>query len=164
MCVTVCINDGDTHNAAIEATEARLPVLIEDYGLRQDSGGAGRHRGGLGMIRRVQVLGDAYVNTQIERTQCKPWGLNGGHEGLANEVFLERADGSIEPRNNGKMSSVKLNAGDRYVVLGGGGGGYGDPRQRDPELVRDDVRNGYVSRQSARDIYGVEAPDADVAE
>ncbi|MBI3091786.1 MAG: hydantoinase B/oxoprolinase family protein [Candidatus Tectomicrobia bacterium] len=164
MCVTVCINDGDTHNASVESTEARLPIIVEEYGLRPDSGGAGRQRGGLGMVRSVRVLGEARVNTHIERTQCAPWGLYGGRDGLSNEVYIRRADGRIERPPNGKLSSEILKAGDAYVVVGGGGGGYGDPRQRDPARLLDDVRNGYVSRDSAVRDYGIDPGSAGLEE
>ena len=78
---TVCMNDGDTHNSPIEQAEAKYPVLVEHYRLAQDSGGAGRHRGGLGIDRTVRARTPMTVNTQVDRAHCKPWGLDGGRDG-----------------------------------------------------------------------------------
>jgi N-methylhydantoinase B len=155
MAVTVCINDGDTHNAPAEAVENKFPVLVEEYALRQDSGGAGRWRGGLGTIQATRVLGETSVNSQTERTRCAPWGLFGGRDGLANKVSVKRSDGRLEEFPNGKLSSFRLDAGDTLVLHSGGGGGYGNPRQRPPQLVQRDVACGYVSLKCAAEEYGV---------
>lgn len=152
---TICINDGDTHNSPVESTEVKLPVRIERYGLRADSGGPGRQRGGLGVEQRVRVLSNSRLSTGVERTKCAPWGLLGGYEGLPNRVRLETADG---PRAlpNGKLGGQHLAPGEIFIVESGGGGGFGPPWERDPQLVARDVRAGYVSVASARKEYGVE--------
>ncbi len=155
MSATVCINDGDTHNAPIEAGEAKAPVVVREYLLRTDSGGPGCFKGGLGIRRVVEARAPITVNSQIERTQCAPWGLNGGKEGMANHIHVERVDGERFEKPNGKLYNVQLFPGDLYVIESGGGGGFGDPRLRPPERVAEDVRMGYVSRDSARDDYGV---------
>jgi N-methylhydantoinase B len=155
MSAVVCINDGDTHNAPAEAAEAKFPIIVEEYALRPDSGGAGRHRGGLGTHKAVRFLGDLAFNSTIERTQCPPWGLEGGREALANKLTLRRADGSIETFPNGKLSAMRLGAGEAYIIDSGGGGGYGPPWERPAELVARDVREGYVSLEQAREQYGV---------
>jgi N-methylhydantoinase B len=154
-CATVAINDGDTHNAPVESNEAKLPVVIERYGLRQDSGGPGRYRGGLGVEMRVRLTVPAYLNTHVERTQCPPWGAMGGKEGSANRVRIVRSDGSEVRIGNGKFDSVRLEAGDSYIVESGGGGGFGDPFERPAEEVLRDVRNGYVSIPAAALDYGI---------
>lgn len=158
MSATVCINDGDTHNSPIEATEAKLPVLIEQLALRPDSGGAGRHRGGLGVRRGVRALAPMNVQTRMERTQCAPWGLLGGKEALANRVRIERADGAVEQPPNGKLANVALAVGDRIVIETGGGGGVGDPKQRSREALAEDVKCGYVTPEAAVRDYGSHAP------
>jgi N-methylhydantoinase B len=155
MNVTVCLNDGDTHNAPVEAGEVKAPLLIREHALRQDSGGAGRQRGGLGLRRTIQVMAPITLNSQTERTQCAPWGLSGGKEGSANRISVRRADGTIEAPSNGKLYNVQLQPGDVYVLESGGGGGFGDPFKRAAELVAEDVRLGYVSRESAERDYGV---------
>ncbi|HEY3118320.1 MAG TPA: hydantoinase B/oxoprolinase family protein [Chloroflexota bacterium] len=153
--VTVCLNDGDTHNSPAEAGEVKSPVIVREFALRQDSGGAGKFRGGLGVRRAIEVIGSVTLNSQIERTQCAPWGLEGGQEALANRIHVERADGTrVEPAN-GKLYALQLNPGDVFVVESGGGGGFGDPFDRPIERVQEDVRLGYVSPQAARDDYGV---------
>ena len=78
MSATVCINDGDTHNSPVEATEAKAPMVLRRRALRQDSGGPGRFRGGLGVVQDVELLAPAMFQTQTERTLCPPWGLLGG--------------------------------------------------------------------------------------
>ena len=85
---TVCINDGDTHNSPNEQVEAKFPVLVERYALLPDSGGAGRHRGGLGVERVVRARTELTFNSQIERHHCRPWGLSGGGDGKGNAVSL----------------------------------------------------------------------------
>ena len=119
----------------------------------EDSGGAGTFRGGLGVIRRTRALAPLNVHTQIERTECAPWGLAGGLEGTRNRVHIERADGSRTTSADGKIRE-RLVAGDTVVIETGGGGGFGNPLERDRERVGADVRAGYVSREAAQRDYG----------
>ncbi|WUH89186.1 hydantoinase B/oxoprolinase family protein [Streptomyces sp. NBC_00433] len=152
---TICINDGDTHNAPAEVIEAKYPmVTVEEYALREDSGGAGRNRGGLGTRIRVRMNTSARLDSWIERTSCAPWGLAGGRDALANRISVEQADGERVDFPNGKVGT-RLSAGDCHVVELGGGGGYGDPYERPASRVLADVRAGYVSPAAARDSYGV---------
>lgn len=152
---TVCINDGDTHNSPAEQLEAKYPLLIENYNLREDSGGPGEFRGGLGCENTVQARADLMLNAQVERMHCKPWGLNGGMEAAGNTVVL-RADGTWkEDYPNAKLLTARIREGDAFAVRSGGGGGFGDPRRRPAETVADDVRQGYVSVESAERDYGV---------
>jgi N-methylhydantoinase B len=151
----VCINDGDTHNTPIEATEAKTPYVVEEYSLLTDSGGPGRYRGGLGVRRVTRVLGDLAVNSFTERTQCRPWGLYGGQDGLANKIAVHRQDGTLEEFSNGKLNAYRLAADDAIVIEAGGGGGYGFPWERPADSVRADAVEGYVSLAAARDHYGV---------
>jgi N-methylhydantoinase B len=164
MSATVCINDGDTHNSVVEAQEAKLPVFIEEYALRTDSGGAGQHRGGLGCSLRVRVEGTTKLNMTTERTKCPPWGLFGALAGLPNGVRVVHPDGSEFRPANGKMGSHTLNPGDAFVVEAGGGGGYGDPHLRPRSAVRDDLRRGYISRESAIRDYGMTEDELDGSE
>src|SRR6201999_3745627 len=98
------------------------PLIVERYALRQDSGGAGRYRGGLGAEQTVRARRDIMFNAQIERVDCRPWGLFGGLSALGNEVRLER-DGKETRFATGKVLSQKIKAGDAYTVCSGGGGG-----------------------------------------
>jgi N-methylhydantoinase B len=152
---TVCINDGDTHNSPCEQTEAKYPLLFERHALIPDSGGAGEHRGGLGVECVVQARTDITLNTSIERKNCLPWGLGGGLEGAGNDVLLRR-DGEIgSEAPNAKLYSTRLAAGDAFILRSGGGGGFCSPLKRPSAKVLDDVRNGYVTADSARRYYGV---------
>ncbi|WP_299451121.1 hydantoinase B/oxoprolinase family protein [uncultured Pigmentiphaga sp.] len=153
--VTVCINDGDTHNSPTEQLEAKYPVLVERYAIRTDSGGAGRYRGGLGAEMVVQALSPFAVTTRIDRMHCKPWGLEGGHEAAGNGIAIRRNGSWDDSMPNAKIFNVRLERGDAYKMLSGGGGGFGDPYERDPEAVAEDVREGYVSAEAAREKYGV---------
>ncbi len=161
MNVTVCLNDGDTHNSPIESGEMKSPMVVREYALRQDSGGAGRQRGGLGLTRTIEAQAPLTVNSQIERTQCLPWGLEGGKQAIGNRIFIKRADGSIEQPPNGKLYNVQLQPGDAYVIESGGGGGFGDALDRAPEMVMRDVQLGYISAERARSEYGVVLNETD---
>jgi len=152
---TVCINDGDTHNSPNEQAEAKFPLVVESYRLLPDSGGAGRHRGGLGVERVVRARVPMTMNTQIERAHCKPWGLAGGREGTGNDVALW-LDGKWKTDfPNAKVLVAALKTGDAFRLRSGGGGGYGSPLERPAELVLKDVRQGYVSLEAAAELYGV---------
>lgn len=122
---------------------------------RQDSGGAGTWRGGLGVIQEVRVLTHAMFDSRVERTLCPPWGLRGGKVALPNRVSVVRKDGATERFPTGKVNPLRLDQGDGYAVETGGGGGFGDPLARPAEQVLQDVTSGYVSVEAARRDYGV---------
>src|SRR5262245_19895763 len=153
---TFCINDGDTHNTPVEAGEGRAPIFVSHRTLRQDSGGAGKFRGGLGVTQEVRLRSPGSVQSAMERTICAPWGLHSGKEALPNRFSVVRNDGSVQKLPTGKTPGhVTLESGDGFLVEVGGGGGFWDPLERDPERVLADVRSGYVSLESARRDYGV---------
>jgi N-methylhydantoinase B len=155
MNATVCINDGDTHNSPVEAAEAKAPVICVQRSLRQDSGGPGKFRGGLGVAQQVELRVPAMYQAQVERTLCPPWGLDGGQDAQPNRVTITRKDGSLERFSTGKVNPTRLDAGDGYVTETGGGGGFWSPLERDAERVLADVRAGYVSLAAAERDYGV---------
>lgn len=152
---TVCINDGDTHNSPNEQTEAKFPIVVESYGLIPDSGGAGKFRGGLGVERVSRARTGITVNSQIDRVHCKPWGLEGGLEASGNELAVRRNGNWITDFANAKFIFELGQDGDAFRVRSGGGGGYGQPWERAIEAVRNDVRQGYVSLDAAKKLYGV---------
>ena len=155
MSGTVCMNDGDTHNHPVEQLEAKYPILFERHSLREDSGGAGRFRGGLGTEQLVVARAPLNFNIQVDRMHCAPWGLDGGGPGKGNQVAL-RLDGKMmEDFPNAKVLSRRLKKDDAFVIRTGGGGGYGAAFERDPAKVADDVRQGYVTAENARKLYGV---------
>ena len=153
--VTVCINDGDTHNTPSEQVEAKFPLLINHYSLRPDSGGAGKTRGGLGADYSVTALCPMMLNSRIERKFCPPWGLYGGGPGAGNSIEL-RVDGKwADNPSNAKLMAQRLKKGDGFMIHSGGGGGFGDPKERSAERVAYDVVEGYISAAAAAEDYGV---------
>jgi len=156
MSATVCLNDGDTHNTPVEASEAKIPVVIRQRSLRTDSGGAGRWRGGLGVTQEVELRVPAMYQSQLERTLCAPWGLHGGDDAQPNRVgIVSRNDEQIQRFPTGKIAPRRIEAGDRYLTEMGGGGGFGAPTEREPWRVLQDVRAGYVSIEAAARDYKV---------
>ena len=152
---TICMNDGDTHNSPCEQLEAKYPVLFNRHALRPDSGGAGRHRGGLGLENEVQALADITVNTQIDRVHCRPWGLDGGLDAAGNSVAVQLDGAWHADFPNAKVLTARLRSGDAFTMRSGGGGGFGVPSERPVERVLHDVRQGYVSVEAAARDYGV---------
>jgi N-methylhydantoinase B len=152
---TVCMNDGDTHNHPVEQMEAKYPMLFERHALRQDSGGPGRYRGGLGTEQVVQARSPININVQVDRVHCAPWGLAGGASGAGNQVTLRIGGKELGELPNAKVHMRRLNPGDAITIRAGGGGGFGAPHEREPERVLHDVREGYVSIEAAAEKYGV---------
>jgi N-methylhydantoinase B len=157
---TVCINDGDTHSAPVELLETKYPVYFDRYALTPDSGGAGRHRGGLGAEFAVRMRHALTMHTNIERVHCRPWGLAGGGPGHGNHVSVIKSGVVKADYPNAKIFNTRLEPGDGFIVSPGGGGGFGPPWQRPVDKVREDVRQGYVTREAAARDYGVVMDDA----
>jgi N-methylhydantoinase B len=155
MNATVCLNDGDTHNTPVEASEAKSPMVCIERALLPDSGRPGRFRGGLGVRVNIELLVPGMYQSQIERSQCPPWGLHDGQAGLANRIEIARHDGSVQTFATAKANPMRLEAGDRCITEMGGGGGFWSPVERDPRRVLADVRSGYVSLAAAERDYGV---------
>jgi N-methylhydantoinase B len=143
---------GDTANVPIEMVETFSPYRFDSYTLLADSGGAGRHRGGLGVEKVYHITAPCRLNLKIDRTLCPPWGLRGGRPGKVSDVEFRRADGSVQRILKGDHP---LLPGDSVVVRTAGGGGYGPPWERPLERVLEDVALGYVTVEAARDEYGV---------
>ena len=139
-------------NVPIEVLETKAPLLIEDYGLRQNSGGPGEHPGGLGVSRTYQFLADTSALTLIKKTKTRPWGSAGGQTGENCHVILR--PGTDREQTTGMVSEA-MAAGEVLVNCSGGGGGWGNPLNRDPKKVLYDVRNEYISLSSAERDYAV---------
>lgn len=155
MSATIAINDGDTHNGPSEQVEAKYPFIVRKYQLRENSGGAGRQRGGLGTEQYVEVLSDTMFNSQIEKVENRPWGLFGGLSAFGNQVGIRRNGKEEVNFSSGKLFSQLLVPGDTYILRSGGGGGYGKPTERKIQQVENDFKQGYVSLEVAKKDYGV---------
>ena len=154
----IATTDGDTYNFPVEVVESRFPVLVERYELNVGAGGgAGRHRGGFGVVREYRVYGarEAYGYGSIGGFERRPWALGGGLEGTVN--YLEYVRNGRTLLRRGRVPRVELEDGDLVRSVTGTGGGFGEPRERAREQVLEDVLDGYVTREDAREIYGVEA-------
>ncbi|WP_229692373.1 hydantoinase B/oxoprolinase family protein [Paenibacillus radicis (ex Gao et al. 2016)] len=147
---------GHLRNIPAETVEAEMPILIERYGLRADSAGAGKYRGGSGIDLRVRILSPDTVMTarNMERMQFQPWGRLGGGVGEHGEAILNA--GLTDECALGRIDELLLQPGETVTFLSQGGGGYGDPFERDPILVMKDVQSGLLSAAKARESYGVE--------
>ncbi len=150
----VMLEGGSLRNTPIEVIETQFPVMVQQRLLRRDSGGAGRQRGGLGVQTDILILGDdVKFSTAMDRYRFAPHGLEGGEPGALSNCLILPHDGPT--RTGNKSTGVPLPRGSRLSHLSGGGGGFGDPLARDPEMVRQDVRDDYVSPEAARERYGV---------
>ena len=140
----------------LEILEAAYPVMFRQWALRMDSGGAGRHRGGLGAVYEIELL-EQQANAFLfgERGRFAPPGVLGGGEGALNRFRYEQDDGEHAPPLASKMVGINLARGQAVRLETPGGGGYGRPIERDPGAVAEDVRLGYVSVEAARRDYGV---------
>ena len=151
---TVSVCQGDVRNGSIEGIELKCPVLVESRGMRTDSCGAGKHRGGLGLDVRVRNLVEGRWNFEhTKRQNCPPWGLWGGKAG-AYGGYLMRLPGETEFKEM-RGSHVQVPIGAEAIVRTGGGGGWGDPLERDPAHVAHDVREELITPDAARRDYGV---------
>ena len=140
-------------NVPNEFIEAYFPLRIERYETIADSGGAGLHRGGNGLTVAYRFLADGTISVHDERWLTYPWGVNGGEPGMRSTKRLVRADGS-EQWLGAKSEGIKVHKGDLLYFNTWGGGGWGDPYDREAELVRADVARGLVSAEGAK-RYGV---------
>jgi N-methylhydantoinase B len=144
----------NTMNTPIEAIEAVYPIRFLKYELREDSGGPGKWRGGVGLERSWMLLApSATLSVLAERTMMSPWGLYGGKPGAKGEYYIIRPNGKRVKLES--KCTVRIEKGDIFVVRTPGGGGYGRPLERNPELVQRDVLKGLISLKTAKKDYAV---------
>jgi N-methylhydantoinase B len=137
-----------------EYLEKYYPLRVDAYRVRQDSGGAGYHRGGHGVEKIYTFLEDGQISFQDDRAHTFPWGVAGGRYGASSFKRLLRADGTKQDLPS-KVENLPVQRGDKLVFSTAGAGGLGSPFDREPERVAKDVRAGLVSRDAAFDEYGV---------
>ncbi|MCY3945393.1 MAG: hydantoinase B/oxoprolinase family protein [Anaerolineaceae bacterium] len=147
------LSEPGCRNNPVEVLETKGPWIIENYGYRQDSGGPGIYRGGVGVTRTYHFMHDSQALAVVKRTKSPPWGMNGGKDGSPGFVTIWPE--TERERTNGALHEKDLKDGDVIINSSGGGGGWGDPLERDPQRVLEDVVNEYVSLESARRDYGV---------
>lgn len=140
---------------ALEASEHRYPLMFEYFALREDSGGAGRHRGGDGTTYRIRPWAPLLASVMGDRHDARPFGLAGGGPAAANEVVVHVDGADHVPPMRTKLARQPLGDGDWLTVSSPGGGGFGDPLTRPLEEVRRDLDLGYISPQSAERDFGV---------
>ncbi|MDQ2836956.1 MAG: hydantoinase B/oxoprolinase family protein [Actinomycetota bacterium] len=150
----------DSRNLPTEFTEARFPFLVERLGLATDSGGPGRYRGGLGYEKQIRMLADAHFMSIADRSILACWGVKGGKAGQPFSVVIDPG-GPAERSVDALADAEPVRAGEVIRIRTTGGGGWGDPLDREPAAVRQDVQWGKVSAAAARSDYGVVLTAAD---
>jgi N-methylhydantoinase B len=151
---TVSVCQGDVRNGSIEGIEMKCPVLVEERALRRDSGGPGKFRGGLAIDMRVRnFVAGRWNFERARRRGCPAWGLWDGRSGETGGYYLRRAGEDEFRAMDGARKPVEADS--VVIVRTGGGGGWGDPLERDPERVRWDVLEEMISLAAAREHYGV---------
>ena len=150
----IAVTDGDTYNYSVELLEAKFPLLVSCYEYNVDAGvGAGRHRGGFGLVREYVVESDdVLLHASYGRTATPPWGVGGGAPGTVNGIEVLR---NGTRRRLTRPPHFPLERGDRVIILTGGGGGWGEPHARDPNAVGRDVLDDLVTVANAAAFYGV---------
>jgi N-methylhydantoinase B len=145
----------NTSNLPVESLESEYPLMVVQYSLVTDSGGAGKYRGGLGIRRDIRITGNECVfSVKADRQKFPPWGLEGGENGMAGKIVIN-PDSDNPKIVDSKKSNILLKQGTIVGCITPGSGGYGDPKERDKNLVIKDLKEGYISYKSAITDYGM---------
>jgi N-methylhydantoinase B len=158
----MCPVNGNCRNTPVEVFETKYPFLTLEYSMRKDSGGVGKRRGGLGSSRRLRVLApEITVSALLDRTRTHAWGLFGGSGGASAKLLVKKkgqSDFTTFSKAFGTISATKftrvvLKEGDEVIIESPGGGGYDPAGERSTEDIEDDIRQGYISLEAAREHY-----------
>jgi len=153
-----CSTIGISKTTPIEVMEQYYPVLFEEYSLHEGSGGAGKHRGGFGVNYTIRLRrGEARASMVMDHGRVGPQGALGGADGGVNRVTIEQEGKTYRPPHLSKDQAIVMQQGDRIHVSTPGGGGYGDPRERDPAAIAQDVARGYYTPEEIEDRFGIAA-------
>ena len=154
-----CVGDGETYNIPAEVTEMRYGLMVDQFAIHNEDGGAGEYCGGRGQVLDYRVVGEeAFLTAIFSRSTYPPWGVAGGAEGSANTVKVLRNDGSEEVYGC-TPESLRIAKGEVIRLITANGGGYGDPAKRPHAKVLDDLRDGYITPAQAKRDYGLNAGD-----
>ena len=146
----------NTRNNPLEDLGMHLPLICDRYEVRDDvPPGAGKFRGGAGVVKSQRYLTPGFMTHESDRHDDVPWGIFGGKPGAGGKVEIRNIHTGRVRYEPSKFSGIRMEVGDVVSYYSPAGGGYGDPLDRDPELVLDDVLDGFISSYHARDDYGV---------
>ncbi len=149
-----CGFHGETYNCPAEINEARNGLIVDQMALNVSPGGEGKHMGGRGIVLDYRVRADnGFLTAGYTRSKFPAWGLDGGHEGSPNYIEFIPKEGEVQ--TFAAISGLTTQKDDVIRVYTGNGGGLGDPRERDPELVRRDLRNGLITDSQAWEVFGL---------
>lgn len=148
-----CCGNGETFNIPVELAESRYGFEIDRYAFREDAGGEGRYRGGRGVVLDYRITAEeAFLTFSSTRTVSRPWAAAGGCEGSHNGAFILRADGSEEAHT--MVTGLRVAKGETIRLLTATGGGYGPPAERPAAAIARDIRNGFVTADRAKEVFG----------
>jgi N-methylhydantoinase B len=142
---------------SVEMSEHRYPVRFRYLGIRSGSGGPGRHRGGCGTEYGIETLSDSLISILGDRVDHAPFGVEGGGEGAPNRVSLETGGKSWIPPMRSKAEKVPFKNADSFHLASPGGGGFGDPFERDPAAIEADLNDGMIDLATAEKQHGIVA-------
>jgi N-methylhydantoinase B len=150
-----CCANGETYNIPVELFESRYGLKVEQYAFHNEDGGAGRYRGGKGVVLDYRVTAtEVYLTYATSRSASPPWSLSGGRPGSLNKVSVHRHDGTVESYN--MCTRVRVTKGELIRLTTATGGGYGDPADRPRADVTRDLKNGFITSPQAASDYGLE--------
>jgi N-methylhydantoinase B len=152
-----CIQDplSNCRNQPCETLEHIYPFKVRQFSLRTGAEGAGKHRGGFGLVRDIELTDDCVISTCLDRSKIPPFGLFGGDDGSVNRMLIKPAGTDEWQDLPSRDSNYGLHKGDLVRIETAIGGGFGDPLERDTALVAVDVLDGYLPAEAAEDVYGV---------
>lgn len=147
---------GDTFNCPVEVNEARNKVQVDSLSLNSEEGGAGKFRGGKGIDLKYRLLeSNGWVTASYTRSKIKSWGLEGGQEGTNNKISVIRGNNAVERYQS--ANAIPVNKGDVIHIQTGNGAGYGNPKERNEQLIIDDLHNQYITEHEATSVYGLDS-------
>ena len=158
--VLVCSGDGDTLEMPVEVMETRFPLLFDQFALdTPQEAGHGEFRGGTGLVQDYRVYNEsgAFITASFGRSEFPPWGVSEGQSGDGNYIQIRKTDGTSERHR--KLTNYELDDGDVARLVTSAGGGWGDPLDRNPDRVREDFLDGYITPEIAKEVYGVVLTD-----